>query len=125
MGGRLDDRTRTSQFNLLILESVMHPNPDISLRPKTHRSGQQERGRRPGVVRRLVQTVVRNWQRRRMIAALRAMDDNLLYDIGISRNDIPRVVDSFSDRELGMRPVSLEVERQSMQGNPSVSPSRA
>ncbi|WP_349367320.1 MAG: hypothetical protein ABL311_11550 [Nitratireductor rhodophyticola] len=49
------------------------------------------------------------------------MDDNLLDDIGISRNDIPRVVNGFDDRELRMRPVSPEVERQSASGNPLAS----
>lgn len=96
-------------------------NPDISLSPETHKFGQSNRDRIPGRLRRLARNVVRNWQRRRMIAALRAMDDNLLDDIGISRNDIPRVVNGFDDRELRMRPVSPEVERQSASGNPLAS----
>ena len=41
-----------------------------------------------------------------MIAALEAMDDRLLRDIGIYRNDIPRVVDGLDDRELRMRPLA-------------------
>lgn len=53
---------------------------------------------------------VRNWKRRKMIAALRAMDDRLLRDIGILRADIPRVAAGFSDRELGMVPVAVSTE---------------
>ncbi len=41
-----------------------------------------------------------------MIAALEAMDDRLLRDIGIYRGDIPRVVDDLNDRELRMSPLA-------------------
>ncbi|WP_367717112.1 DUF1127 domain-containing protein [Nitratireductor sp. GISD-1A_MAKvit] len=92
-------------------------NPDISLSPVTHRLGQSNRDGISGRLRRLAQKAVRNWQRRRMIAALRAMDDSLLDDIGVSRNEIPRIVNDFDDRELRMRPVSREVERQSVSSN--------
>ena len=95
-------------------------NSDIPLSPKPHGAGQCNRGRRHGMLGRWARNIVRNWQRRRMIAALRAMDDNLLHSIGISRNDIPRVVDGFDDRELGMRPVAPEVEHQIAPGSPIV-----
>ena len=96
-------------------------NPDISLSPKPHRSGQRKTGRRRGMLRRWARNIVRNWQRRRMIAALRAMDDNLLHSIGISRNEIPRVVDGLADRELGMRPVAPEVDDQNAPCGPVAS----
>lgn len=37
----------------------------------------------------------RRWQRHRVIAALQRFDDRLLDDIGISRNDIPKVADDL------------------------------
>ncbi|MBW3098340.1 DUF1127 domain-containing protein [Pseudohoeflea coraliihabitans] len=60
----------------------------------------------------MARTLFRRWQRRRMITALQELDDHLLRDIGIERHDIPRLVASFSDRELGMRPVAADVERE-------------
>ena len=54
------------------------------------------------------QSVVRSWQRRKMIAALSALDDHILHDIGIHRGNIERVVDGFDDRELRMTPVAPE-----------------
>lgn len=59
-----------------------------------------------GLLRRWLRAVVRNWKRRKMIAALQALDDRLLKDIGIYRTDIPRIVAGFDDRELGMVPVA-------------------
>ncbi len=46
-----------------------------------------------------------------MIAALEAMDDLLLRDIGIYRNDIPRIVDGLDDRELRMRPLAASAAK--------------
>ena len=54
------------------------------------------------------QSVVRSWQRRKMISALSALDDHILQDIGIHRGEIERVVDGFDDRELRMTPVAPE-----------------
>lgn len=48
-----------------------------------------------------------------MIAALEAMDDQLLRDIGIYRNDIPRVVDGLNDREFSMRPLAAPPQNRS------------
>ncbi|WP_324752243.1 DUF1127 domain-containing protein [Roseovarius sp. Pro17] len=47
------------------------------------------------------------WRRRKMIATFEAMDDRLLWDIGIHRTDIVRMVDNFDERELRMRPLAL------------------
>ncbi len=46
-------------------------------------------------VRRLLGAAMRNWQRRKMIATFDAMDDWVLSDIGLRREDIVRTVDSF------------------------------
>lgn len=59
-----------------------------------------------GAIREWIHSVIRKWRRRKMIAALEAMDDKLLRDIGIFRGDIRHVVDGFDDRELGMTPVA-------------------
>lgn len=49
--------------------------------------------------------VVRNWQRRKMIAALHALEDRTLRDIGMERCDIEEVVEMFNERELCMVPL--------------------
>lgn len=61
---------------------------------------------RRGYMSRVWRAAIRRWQRRKMIAALEAMDDRLLRDIGIGRPDIPRMVATFSDRELRMTPLA-------------------
>ncbi|MCR8828041.1 DUF1127 domain-containing protein [Pseudosulfitobacter koreensis] len=98
----------------LFMEHVMHPymfNPNILfLRP----SSSSKSTKRPGALRRMAGAAFRNLKRRKMIATLQRMDDHLLRDIGIERSDIPRVVESFSTRELGMRPVSPDVARTSL-----------
>lgn len=66
----------------------------------------RKRAKAGGVLRRWLRAVIRGWQRRRMIAALGAMDDRLLRDIGIERGDIERVVDGFDDQELKMAPLA-------------------
>ena len=64
-----------------------------------------------GLVRRMFQSAIRKWRRRKMIAMLETLDDRVLEDIGIHRGDIPRVVDAFDDRELGMTPVGPAAAR--------------
>lgn len=64
-----------------------------------------------GSLRRACGAVARNWQRRRMVRALQAMDDWLLSDIGIYRGDIERVVNGFDRRELRMTPLALPAPR--------------
>lgn len=89
----------------------MHPTmhkPNISPFPQARISAQRDR--RAGPVRGWLRAAFINWERRKMIETLRAMDDHLLRDIGIDRSDIPRVVDGFTEREIRMRPVSSEVE---------------
>ncbi|MCB1368190.1 MAG: DUF1127 domain-containing protein [Rhodobacteraceae bacterium] len=54
-------------------------------------------------LRRSAQAMARRWKRRKMIAALEAMDDRLLRDIGLHRGQIREMVDRFDDRELRMR----------------------
>ena len=56
--------------------------------------------------RRWSRSASQRWKRRKMIAALEAMDDHLLSDIGITRMEIESVVDAFDERELGMVPLA-------------------
>lgn len=73
--------------------------PDIS--PRKHlmpvASGMQDHAMRGGGLRGLLRAVTRHWQRRKMIATFEAMDDWVLDDIGLRREDIVRVVDSFDE----------------------------
>ncbi len=59
-----------------------------------------------GFLRRLARGFAQRWRRRKMIATFHAMDDRLLYDIGIERSQIERVVDGLDARELRMVPVA-------------------
>lgn len=102
---------RASRFNFLVMEHVMHPYMFKSNTPRLIQSHTSDRpARKPGAIRLWLRTAFRNWERRRMIETLRGMDDHLLRDIGIDRSDIPRAVDVFTDRELGMRPVASDAE---------------
>lgn len=62
--------------------------------------------------------VIRRWKRRRMAAALEAMDDRLLRDMGIFRGDITHRVAGFSDRELGMVPLAAPGKRDNADAGP-------
>ena len=53
-----------------------------------------------------LQAAGRRWKQRKMIAALEALDDRLLDDIGLARGDIRKAVLEFDDRELKMRPLA-------------------
>lgn len=62
-----------------------------------------------GNVSQLFRRAVRLWQRNRAINELLRLDDRLLDDIGISRNDIPRVVEGlFSAGEAYARPATKD-----------------
>lgn len=60
------------------------------------------------VISRWWQNTVQNWQRRKMIAALEALNDRTLLDIGVHRGEIRRVVEGFNEAELRMAPVAPE-----------------
>lgn len=65
-------------------------------------------GLRPGfraTVAGLVSHVMERWHRGQAVAALRRLDDRQLEDIGVSRNDISRVV-------AGLVPSSIETSTQ-------------
>ncbi len=56
-----------------------------------------------GILDRWLRAAIRRHRRRQTIAALEALDDWTMKDIGIYRGDIHRLVAGFSDIELGMR----------------------
>ena len=59
---------------------------------------------------RLVRSVARKLKRNRTMAALRALSDWELQDIGLNREDIPRVVAGLDDVDLGLsRPAPVAV----------------
>lgn len=66
----------------------------------------QKRAEASGAIRRMLRAAVRQWKRRRLVAALQSLDDRLLRDIGVYRGDIQSLVAEFDDRELGMNPVA-------------------
>ncbi|WP_348524426.1 DUF1127 domain-containing protein [Paracoccus sp. R12_2] len=93
------------------MEHDMHPHVFKSDTPhfsSTRTTNQRNRTSR--VLRHWLRNAFRRWQRRKMIEALRRMDDRMLRDIGIDRNEIPRVVNGFTDCELSMRPVSSHLD---------------
>ncbi|MCA8869155.1 MAG: DUF1127 domain-containing protein [Rhodobacteraceae bacterium] len=91
----------------LELEDDMYPG-NLNLMPGQVLAGSNGSAR-DGWFRQWLRQATRQWRRRRMIAALRAMDDRLLNDIGIHRQDIEPIVDGFDDRELRMLPVAAEL----------------
>ena len=75
------------------------------------RAGASERRPRITVAQLFLRAVSR-WQRRRAIKELSRLDNRQLEDIGISRNDIPRVVEGlFSPEEADAEPRSKVVYR--------------
>lgn len=86
-----------------------HQNPQPANGVKLLANGHQPQAERASAGRWL-HDVIRRWQRRKMIATLRAMDDRMLRDIGLARAEIPRVVEGFSSRELRMVPLASELE---------------
>ncbi|MFG6539359.1 DUF1127 domain-containing protein [Sulfitobacter sp. CS16] len=55
---------------------------------------------KPGTLRRILRKAVLNWQRRRTIAALRELDDHVLRDIGLRRDEIPMIVERMQADDL-------------------------
>lgn len=60
-------------------------------------------GRSLGFFGRHILLGLRRWQRQKAIAQLRQLDDRQLADIGISRNDIPLVVDGMISSPYGRK----------------------
>ncbi len=88
----------------------MHPNPSHQNHLPHRQQGTLAESTKPkridGMLHRWLRNAARQWRRRKMIAALEAMDERLLRDIGIYRSDIHRVVDGLNNRELRVRPIA-------------------
>lgn len=57
---------------------------------------------------RIIQDSLKEWQRQKAIAELRRLDDRMLNDIGICRNDIPQIVDGlFAEPSKAAGPAEL------------------
>lgn len=79
--------------------------PDYFSPARHHVRTRRHRKSFGSAVRSWLQSSLHRWKQRKMIAALEALDDRMLCDIGIRRSQIPAVVAGFDDRELNMRPV--------------------
>jgi uncharacterized protein YjiS (DUF1127 family) len=84
------------------MENEMHPNTIARI----HSRKAQKDAASGSRLRRWLNNAFMRWQRRRMIEALQRLDDRLLHDIGISRGEIPSVVEGFDREELGMKPIA-------------------
>jgi uncharacterized protein YjiS (DUF1127 family) len=71
-----------------------------------HRGAIRKRLKVARIFNRWLGGVARKWERQRTIAALEALNDRLLLDIGIRRSEIRQVVDSLTDRELRKEPLA-------------------
>ena len=102
-------------LNNLEMGNDMHPSlvhrnylSSPSRYPHAFRRSEETGG---GLLRRWLRAAVRRWKRRKLIAALEAMDDKLLRDIGVFRGDIRSIVEGFDDRELNMVPLAPSADR--------------
>lgn len=66
----------------------------LIVQPSTQERGSKRGGPRVTIVQLLFRAMQR-WQRRRATANLQSLTDGQLADIGLSRNDIPRVVEGL------------------------------
>ncbi|HQU69022.1 MAG TPA: DUF1127 domain-containing protein [Albidovulum sp.] len=80
----------------------------VYITPGTRQGSDSISGKAPAIsfLLRWWKSAVRGWQRRKMIAALAALDDRILLDIGLCRGDIDDFVDGLSSAELRMVPVT-------------------
>lgn len=61
------------------------------------------------LLQRWLQGAIRNWRRRKTVAALVALNDRMLMDIGLERGTIIQFVGALDDRELRMTPPAAAV----------------
>lgn len=86
---------------LAVVVSVLEGGMSIYITRQTLDPAPQKRseGEGGGLFQRLFGGILRDWQRRRMIDELEALDDQLLKDIGINRGDIERLASEFHEPE--------------------------
>ncbi|WP_340107414.1 DUF1127 domain-containing protein [Pikeienuella sp. HZG-20] len=64
-----------------------------------------------GALRRWLSATVQRWRRRKTIQALESLDDRMLADIGIHRDDIPHVAAALETRRPRLSPAPAESDR--------------
>ena len=67
-----------------------------------------------GLFRRWLDAAKLHRQRRQMVAALQSLNDRMLADIGLHRNDLPRASTAFSSHNLRMAPMAQVVRTKNM-----------
>ena len=91
--------------------SYLIPKPAYNSPAMHHRRAQSQRSRTGGTLRSWFQSAVIYWKQRRMAAALDALDDRTLMDIGICRQEIGKIVAKLDYRELRMTPLASSTAR--------------
>lgn len=91
------------------MENDMHP----FLTHRNYQSSQKPYGQTydmaaeaGGAFHNWIRSGYRRWQRRKMVAALEALDDRTLRDIGIHRGEIYDLVSRFDDDDLRRKPLA-------------------
>src|SRR4051812_6197009 len=86
-----------SQWRIGMSEHLLRPQPSCAPRGQLSSFA--------GLAARLIAGAVNQRRRRRAIACLEALDDRLLEDIGLARNDIELVVRAFARSNAGQSAV--------------------
>ena len=115
------DHLRASQSHNPQTENDMYTyltqQPDHTSPASRHASAQRRPSRLQLSIWPWLQAAGRRWKQRKMIAALEALDDRLLDDIGLARGDIRKAVLEFDDRELKMRPLAPSISQHHRQND--------
>ncbi|MFP7674502.1 DUF1127 domain-containing protein [Marivita sp. S0852] len=80
--------------------------PDYISPARPYANAQQQRTAIGDALRSWVKSAMRRRKQNQMIAMLEALDDRMLDDIGVARDQIRAEVYRLDDRELNMRPVA-------------------
>jgi uncharacterized protein YjiS (DUF1127 family) len=83
----------------------------VYIKPKFRQGTDSTITKAPGIsfILRWWSGAVRSWQRRKRIATLAGLDDRILLDIGLFREEIEDFVDGLSSAELRMAPVAPDL----------------
>ncbi|EPX78255.1 DUF1127 domain-containing protein [Litoreibacter arenae] len=81
----------------------------LALRPMAIAANSSSTPRRGGPAKRWMRSAFESWQRRKTIAALRALNDHTLRDIGVHRSNIERFVDGLCGRDSRIETMPGEI----------------
>lgn len=97
---------------LLILFGMGYDmHSDINVRETFHLANDTSSKRLTRSLNTLLRAALRPWRQRKMIATFESMDDWTLSDIGMHRENIGRMVDSFEELRLPQPPPHRSVWR--------------